>query len=110
MQPQKALSRNKRGYSMKKRLPVVRFLISMCAVLGWWGFLYPELALTPDTVKISVEEGEDCTKALPTERRIDSSLYLELLNAGRDKITFRSKLLTDLSTFLEAFHDRNEDK
>ena len=91
----------------KKRLGL-RITAGMCAALGWWGLLYPELALTPDTVKVSVEQenGDNCPQ--PLKWSFDSSLFLDLLNADPDQISFRSKLFTDISSLWEAFHDRNK--
>lgn len=91
---------------MKRKWIGIRIVLSLCAALGWWGLLYPELTLTPDTIKI-VEENEDGEISdLPWEWSFDSELYQELLNADRDSITLRSRLLTNLSLFWEALHDR----
>lgn len=91
----------------KKRLGL-RITAGLCAALGWWGLLYPELTLTPDTVKVCTEQedGESCPQ--PLKWSFDSSLFLDLLNAGPDQISFRSRLFTDISSFLEAFYDRNK--
>ena len=35
---------------MNKKTFGLRVAAGLCAALGWWGLLYPELALTPDTV------------------------------------------------------------
>lgn len=91
---------------MKKHKSYLRVIVSMCAVLGWWGFLYPELTLTPDTVKIISTETE--IQTVQTAWDFDCDLYRELLNAKPEQITFRSKLLTDLKVFWEAL--QNEDK
>lgn len=92
---------------MKKKWIGFRIIISMCAVLGWWGLLYPELSLTPDTVSVSVEDNRGNLRELPAKQAFDSGLYRDLLHAGKDKITFRSRLLTNLSLFLEAMHGRD---
>ena len=89
---------------MKKWL-VIRITTGICAVLGWWGLLYPQLALTPDTVAV-IPAAED---GIPEEQSLtwdfDGSLYLDLLNAGPDKITFRFKIFKDLNSLLEAFRN-----
>ena len=98
--------KKERGYCMKRKWIGIRIILSLCAALGWWGLLYPELTLTPDTIKI-VEENEDGEISdLPWEWSFDSELYQELLNADRDSITLRSRLLTHISLFWEALHDR----
>lgn len=91
---------------MKKKWTGFRIIVSMCAALGWWGLLYPELALTPDTVKICAEE--DSQNSLPLEVDSPGELYLNLLNGGKNSITFRSKLLTNLTLFWETLHGGND--
>ncbi len=92
---------------MKNKLFGIRIGLGICAALGWWGLLYPELTLTPDTVKVICEdEAEEGTQAQGWS--FDSSLYWDILNAGPGKITFRSKLLTDFNAILEAFHEGNK--
>lgn len=98
------------GYGMKKRRIGFQIIISMCAMLGWWGFLYPELVLTPDTLDIKAVDENGGLSALPDDWEPDGSLYLDIVSAGRDKITFRSRLLTNLTLFWEAFHGREADK
>lgn len=86
---------------MRKEKIRIRIITAMCAALGWWGLLYPELTLTPDTVQIVCEDGE--ISADDREWSFGDSLYLELLGAGGDNIRFRSRLLTELNAFWEAF-------
>lgn len=94
---------------MKRKWIGLRIMLSLCAMLGWWGLLYPELVLTPDTVTVSQEDEEGNLVPLPGQWDWDGSLYMDILNAGKDKITFRSRLLTNLNLFWEAFHDRKAD-
>lgn len=93
---------------MKKKIITFRAVLGTCAALGWWGLLYPELVLTPDTVKVYEETESSKEIPLSLEWSFDSTLYRELLSADRDKITFRSRLLTDLSLFWEAFQNGNQ--
>ncbi|MCI9143019.1 MAG: hypothetical protein HFH87_10410 [Lachnospiraceae bacterium] len=95
---------------MKRRWIGLRIAVSLCAALGWWGLIYPELTLTPETVKVSMETEDGRLQELPGEWDFDSSLYQEILDADRSKITFRSRLLKDLGLFLEAIHDRSGNK
>ncbi|MDE5590432.1 MAG: hypothetical protein K2J60_15035 [Acetatifactor sp.] len=88
---------------MKKVKNGIRIITAMCAALGWWGLFYPGLTLTPDTVRIICEDesGEEIT---PENREaFNDGLYLELLRTDRDNIRFRSRLLTELNAFWEAF-------
>lgn len=94
---------------MKKKWTGIRIVISMCAALGWWGFLYPELVLTPDTVTVNIEDEDGNLQPVPDEWLEDDRLYFDLLKAGGDKITFRSRLLINFNKFWEAFHDREAD-
>lgn len=87
---------------MKKRWLGIRIAVGLCAALGWWGLLYPELALTPDTVVLRLGDDGGIVKEQPPEWEFDSALYRELLGAGPDRITFRSRLFQDLSLLLEA--------
>lgn len=89
---------------MKKWLGI-RIAAGIFAALGWWGFLYPQLALTPDTVSVRQTTESGSLQEQPVEWDFDSELYLELLNAGPDNIIFRSRFLLDLSSLLEAFHN-----
>lgn len=91
----------------KKRLGL-RITAGLCAALGWWGLLYPELTLTPDTVKVCMEQEDGESLSQPLKWSFDSSLFLDLLNADPDQISFRSRLFTDISSFWEAFYDRNK--
>lgn len=91
----------------KKRLGTwIRIAASLCALLGWWGLFYPQLALTPDTVKVNGEETGQ-RPAAEREWSFDDTLYAQLLSAGRGQVRLRSRLLTDISSFWEAFHDRD---
>ncbi|MDE6167254.1 MAG: hypothetical protein K2G28_02225 [Acetatifactor sp.] len=52
------------------------------------------------------QEGRE--QVLPSEWSFDDNLYLELLEADRDQIHFRSKLLTSLQSLWEAFQHGNQ--
>lgn len=95
---------------MKKKWLGMRILVGLCAALGWWGLLYPELVLTPDTVKVSVQDEDGNLVPLEQEWSGEGSLYRELLNADGGQIALRSRLLKDISSFWEAFHDRDRDE
>jgi len=92
---------------MKKKWLKLRFLAMLCAAYGWWGLLYPQLTLTPDTVKVYTEEELEISDGQTPEWSFDDDLYRALLEAGPDKITFRSKLLANIRLFLEALYDKD---
>ena len=90
---------------MKKKWLKSRAVITICAALGWWGLLYPELTLTPDTV-IVYESDSSHRSATHSEISLSGrALYRALLSAKREDITYRSKLLEDLSLFWEALQN-----
>lgn len=93
---------------MKKKFIGIRIIIGTCAALGWWGLFYPELALTPESVKVIGEDENGMEKDVTGEWEFDSTLFQELINAGEGKIRFRSKLFTELSVLMEAV--QNADK
>lgn len=41
---------------MKSGIKIIEMALCACAAFGWWGILYPELAMTPDTYKVVREE------------------------------------------------------
>lgn len=88
---------------MKNKKLGIRIITAMCAALGWWGLLYPELTLTPETVRIVMEDASGQEISLDRDKSPDDSFYLELLEAGFGSIRFRSRILTELNAFWEAF-------
>lgn len=86
-----------RGCCMKKD---IRILLFVCAALGWWGFLYPELTMTPDTYRVVEEDGTVRTEGEGIGSS-DSGIYWEVLSADSSQIRFRSKLLDSLTAFAE---------
>ena len=93
---------------MKKKWLEIRILVCFCAALGWWGLLYPELSLTPDTVVLRLSDEGEIIREQHLEWDFESELYWDLLNAGPDRITFRSKLFTDFGALLEAMYYGNK--
>lgn len=93
---------------MKKKRIGIRIALGLCAAMGWWGLLYPELALTPDTVAVDTGTGKGASVRQSRDWCFDDTLYFDLLNADRDQITFRSRLLADIGSLWEALHERND--
>lgn len=90
---------------MKKKLFGIRIIIGMCAAFGWWGFLYPELTLTPETVRIISEDAQGERIDVTGEWDFDSTLFQELLHAEAGSVRFRSRLLTEWNALMEAVQD-----
>lgn len=78
---------------MKRKWTGIRMVFSICAALGWWGMLYPELTMTPDTYIVVTEEG-------PVEEA-DGDIYYRMLGAGEGRIRFKSKFMTQIDAFIE---------
>lgn len=70
----------------------LRIFLCGCAALGWWGFLYPELTMTPSTYQIVDEQGEKVVSEEQKEGQQEAAVYWEILYADREQIRFRSKL------------------
>lgn len=73
------------------------------ACYGWWGVIYPELAMLPSTYEIVYEEREvpadtETVQKSPkvVEWNSDNRIYWEILEADPEQIRFKSRLLTML--------------
>ena len=76
---------------------VIKATVCICAALGWWGVLYPELTLMPGTYAIAGEEtagGKAVQKSKEVVKwKFNSDIYEKLLEAEAGQIQFKSKLL-----------------
>lgn len=86
---------------MKRRWKEIRILVGICAALGWWGVLYPELTLLPDTYKIVIRDEYENEKAFCYEWSSDDTLYRDILKTDKDNIVFKSKLWESISALIE---------
>jgi hypothetical protein len=82
----------KRSISMKKKYATFQIVLGICAALGWWGIFYPELTLTPDTYEIVGGDG--------IESPYGADLYYDILGAGKNRIYFKSKLITTVEAIV----------
>lgn len=80
---------------MNRKWTGIKIFLGVCAAFGWWGLLYPELTMTPDTYAVI---GEETVQELPevVEWDFDSDIYRDILEADRSQIHFRSRLLKEL--------------
>lgn len=87
-----------RGYCVKRNewRVSLQIMLTLCALWGWWGMLYPEFTLTEDTYRVVYEE-DDAEIAEESPRE----LYLRLLYAPKGQVRFRSKLLIQLQKWME---------
>lgn len=79
---------------MNKKLAGIRAVLSICAAIGWWGFLYPELTMTPDTYEIVWEEDAE-------QRDSDEEIYRRILEADESQIRYKSRLLEQLEALIK---------
>lgn len=72
---------------------MVRLCAVVCAVLGWWGMIYPDFTLTTDNCRVVNEKGETVTDdAIAT----GNGLYRSILQADREHVVFKSKAVEAL--------------
>lgn len=80
---------------------VLRTFLYSCVALGWWGLLYPQLSMTPDTVAlVDAPCGED-KEAVQTDGDViewdfEGDVYWKVLQAQPEQIRLRSGLLRSL--------------
>lgn len=83
---------------MNKKLAGIRAVVGICAAMGWWGFLYPELTMTADTYEIvRVEEVADAEDHM-IEWDSDEDIYKMILEAEEGQIRYRSRFLMQLES------------
>jgi hypothetical protein len=93
------------------RLPQGMFTaaLAVCAVLGWWGALYPQFTLMQSTYEIVREDDAVQSGENVVESELDSSeLYWKILDADCSHIRFRSRLLKDLNALQEQRREMHE--
>ena len=81
-----------------------RAIVTMCAVLGWWGIWFPELAVWADAVCVVEEENSEDT-AQQTGKVIEydtvQEIYTGLLKADKEQIQVKSRLLQLVEQYLK---------
>lgn len=77
--------------------------LSVCAAFGWWGMLYPQLAMTPDTYRVVREDGTVQEASEVIEWDFEGSVYLKILDAAPGQVRFRSGILKSLAECLETW-------
>lgn len=84
-----------------KRKTAIRIVVCVCAAYAWWGVLYPELTLTPDTYAVLDEYGAVHSRQNMVEWDLDGGFYRTLLETDSSKIQFKSKLMAQIDDWLE---------
>lgn len=90
---------------MKRRWTGIRVALSICAAICWWGVLYPELTMTPDTYTVVRENGAVQTDGDMIDWDSDEDIYQAVLKADGNRIRFRSKLLMRLEAFMDQLKE-----
>ena len=67
-----------------------RAVVTLCAVLGWWGIWFPELAVWADAVCV-VEE--DSSESTVQQKKEVWEICEGLLKADKEQIQVKSRLL-----------------
>ncbi len=109
---------------MKQNRLKIQKICWIVAACGWWGALYPQLTLTPDTYKLvaeetgieatqvqAVETTEEELEAVDAQWDFDRDIYEELFDTKEGKVRLRSKLLMKLKTCVDQYilwRDGNE--
>lgn len=104
-----------------KRWKELRLVLGICAALGWWGALFPEFTLSPDTCRVirceplagterelTLEELEQLEETGVAEmedvdwKTVDyNTLYRDILSADPDRIVYKSRLWEELHRLFE---------
>ena len=75
----------------------VHIILSVCAVFGWWGVLYPELTMTPSTYHIVYEDPAVQEQENMVEWDFDNDIYWKVLEADRSQIRFKSRFVSSIN-------------
>lgn len=86
---------------MKRKWTGIRVVLSICAAIGWWGALYPELTMTPDTYAVVWEDDAVQRIENMVEWDSDSDVYRAVLEADGSRIRLKSKLFTQIDALIK---------
>lgn len=86
---------------MKTDFYKYRAVLILCAALGWWGLWFPELAVWSDAVVVREENASVQQEENVIEWETAQTLYRDLMQADRDQIQVRSRLLEWISGMFE---------
>lgn len=88
---------------MKRKWTGIRVVITLCAALGWWGGLYPELTMTPDTYAVIGEDGFLQGEEEMAEWDSGGDVYRSVLEAGGSRIRFKSRFLMQIEALMRQW-------
>ncbi|MDR0963146.1 MAG: hypothetical protein LBM60_00835 [Clostridium sp.] len=88
----------------KKKITVfLRISLCLCALYGWWGVVYPQYSMTPDTYRIVSEDGTVQEDDDLLEWRFSDDVYQKALEANPDQVRFKSKIWMLFKDLLSKF-------
>ncbi|MBE5883820.1 MAG: hypothetical protein E7291_05340 [Lachnospiraceae bacterium] len=79
----------------------IHIILSVCAVFGWWGLLYPEFTMTPSTYNVVYEDNAAQEQEEWEGWDFDDETYWEILDEDCSRIRFRSRFLDYFIFFRE---------
>jgi len=85
-----------------QKLAVFRMVCTLCVALGWWGMLYPDFTMTPDTYQVVWEETVQ-QEASMLEWDDQEEIYDLILKADSGQIRFKSRFLSRIEAILKFF-------
>lgn len=83
-----------------------QFFLVFCLAFGWWGVLFPQLAMTKDVYRIVSEDGTVLEQEDAREWDFDDETYEQILKAGSGKVRFKSGLWKDISQLWIYLQDK----
>lgn len=89
---------------MKRKLSGIRVIGGICAAFCWWGLLYPELTMTPDTYEVFCEDEAVIPHNDMIEWDSEEDIYRMILETEGGRIRFKSRLLE----YLKLSEESNE--
>ena len=80
-----------------------RVVLMICAVLGWWGIWFPELAVWGNAVCVATEQSE--AKSIEQLQAMDMNTVREICDglkiADRSQIQIKSRLLIAIDQYFQ---------
>lgn len=89
---------------------LLRVATCVVAMSLWWGYLYPELMMTPDTYVIIAEENTVQDEQNVIECSFGDDIYFTLMETDPSKIVFKSKLVEQADVFFKHLKQHIEKK
>lgn len=102
MKKKMEIFRQKAGKTGQK-LAVLKMVCTLCVAIGWWGMLYPDFTMTPDTYQVVWKEDAVQQEQSMLEWDSEDEIYDLIMKADSGQIRFKSRLLEKLDAILKYF-------